>query len=117
MVKWFINVVNKYFSKIYIDSNYINIMASKEEIIDVLKTCNDPEIGIDVWTLGLIYELKSNGAIFIKMTFTTPLCPYGPMIVEEIKSKLSKFNLNVDIEVVFEPLWQPSDELRQSLGF
>ncbi|MBS3149116.1 metal-sulfur cluster assembly factor [Candidatus Woesearchaeota archaeon] len=92
-------------------------MISNEEIIETLKTCNDPEIGVDVWTLGLIYELKINDEINIKMTFTTPFCPYGPMIVEEIKSKLSKFNVKVNIEIVFEPVWQPSDELRQLLGF
>lgn len=109
--------MNKYFSNVYIDTDYRPYMADREEIISILKTCIDPEIGIDVWTLGLIYELKSNGKIHIKMTFTTPLCPYGPMIVEEIRSKLAKFNEKVDIDVVFEPLWQPSDELRQLLGF
>ena len=92
-------------------------MINKEDIIDVLKSCNDPEIGIDVWTLGLIYDIKINeDNVHIKMTFTTPFCPYGPMIVEEIKSKLMDKGSKANIGVVFEPLWEPTDEVRQLLG-
>ena len=53
-------------------------MATKEEVIEVLKTINDPEIQIDVWTLELIYDIKiENNTIKIKMTFTTPLYSSG----------------------------------------
>ncbi len=94
-------------------------MVKKEEVIEILKTCNDPEIHIDVWTLGLIYNLNiKKDKVFIKMTFTTPLCPYGPMLVEEIKSKIldNQSIKDVEVEVVFEPPWKPSDELRATLG-
>ena len=65
-------------------------MITREQVFDVLKTVNDPELMIDVWTLELIYDLKvENDNIDIKMTFTSPLCPYGPMILEEIKQKIN----------------------------
>ena len=94
-------------------------MATKEEVIEVLKKVNDPEIGIDVWTLELIYNVDVNeDKINIKMTFTTPMCPYGPMLVEEIKSKISELESvkEVDVEITFDPPWKPSEELRATLG-
>jgi len=94
-------------------------MATKEEVIEVLKKVNDPEIGIDVWTLELIYNVDIKDAkINIKMTFTSPMCPYGPMLVEEIKSKISELQSvkEVDVEITFEPPWKPSEELRATLG-
>ena len=52
----------------------------------------DPEINIDVWTLGLIYglEIEPDGLIKIKMTLTTPMCPYGPALIENVKSEVKK---------------------------
>ncbi|MBI4142059.1 DUF59 domain-containing protein [Candidatus Woesearchaeota archaeon] len=94
-------------------------MPTKEEAIEVIKTVEDPEIRIDIWTLGLIYniDVKEPETTDIKMTFTSPMCPYGPMIVEELKGKLtSKGFKTVNVEVVFEPVWQPSEELRATLG-
>ena len=93
-------------------------MITREQVIDVLKTVNDPELMIDVWTLELIYDLKvENDNIDIKMTFTSPLCPYGPMILEEIKQKINDLKPKLlNIDVVFSPPWQPSEELRATLG-
>jgi len=94
-------------------------MPTKEEAIEVIKTVEDPEIHIDLWTLGLIYNLdiKTPETIDVKMTFTSPMCPFGPMLVEELKGKLtSKGFSSVNVEVVFEPVWQPSQELRMMLG-
>lgn len=94
-------------------------MPTEEDVMNVLKGVNDPEIGIDVVTLELIYNVNvENDKINIKMTFTTPMCPYGPMLVEEIKSKVSQLNgaKEVNVEVVFDPPWKPSEELRATLG-
>lgn len=93
---------------------------NKEEIIEVLKKVNDPELHIDVWSLELIYniEIKEN-IVDIKMTFTSPMCPYGPFLVDQIKSKIKedlKLVKEVKIEVVFQPLWQPSDNVKEMLG-
>lgn len=94
-------------------------MPTKEEAIEVIKTVEDPEIRVDIWTLGLIYntDIPTEDTINIKMTFTSPMCPFGPMIVEELKGKLtSKGFKTVNVEIVFEPLWEPSQELRMMLG-
>lgn len=93
-------------------------MITKEQVIEVMKTCNDPELNLDIWTLGLIYNIDINNELVkIKMTFTSPMCPYGPMIVEELKEKLEKASIkNPEVEIVFNPPWQPSQELRDMLG-
>jgi len=94
-------------------------MPTKEDIIEVLKKVDDPEIGIDVWTLELIYNVDMvEDKVKVKMTFTTPMCPYGPQLVEEIKTKISEIEgiKEVDVEVTFDPPWEPSKELRATLG-
>ena len=87
--------------------------------MNVLKGIDDPEIHLDIVTLELIYEVNvENDVINVKMTFTTPMCPYGPMLVEEIKAKVSEINgvKEVNVNVVFDPPWKPSEELRATLG-
>lgn len=95
-------------------------MPTKQDVENVLKGVVDPEIGIDIVTLELIYGINASedGKVDIKMTFTTPMCPYGPMLVEEIKAKVSQINgvKEVNVEVVFDPPWQPSEQLRATLG-
>lgn len=94
-------------------------MPTKEDVMNVLKGINDPEIGIDIVTLELIYDVNvENDKANIKMTFTTPMCPYGPMLVEEIKAKVRELEgvKEVNVEVVFDPPWKPSEELRATLG-
>ncbi len=94
-------------------------MSTKEDVIEAAKTIEDPEIHIDIWTLGLIYDIniKNSETVDIKMTFTSPMCPFGPMLVEELKNKLLKKGFKTaNIEIVFEPVWQPSEELRMMLG-
>ena len=90
-------------------------MPTKEDVMNVLKGINDPEIGIDIVTLELIYDINiESDKANIKMTFTTPMCPYGPMLVEEIKAKVRDLEgvKEVNVEVVFDPPWKHSEELR-----
>lgn len=94
-------------------------MIQKEPVIEILKKVNDPELDIDVWTLGLIYNIDINeNNVNILMTFTTPMCPYGPWLVEDIKKKLLEIKEinSVNIEITFNPPWQPNEELRAMLG-
>ncbi len=95
-------------------------MPSREDVIEILKTVVDPELFIDIWTLGLIYkvELPDTDKIYIQMTFTTVACPLAPMIIEEVKQKVGTLDgvKEVEVEVVFEPLWEPSEELKAMLG-
>ena len=93
-------------------------MKPKEKIIEVLKKVKDPEIGLDIWTLGLVYAISVKGKdAKIKMTFTSPLCPYGQMLVLEVRKEVQNIGYkDVDVEVVFDPPWKPSKEVRAMLG-
>lgn len=93
-------------------------MITKDEVIEVFKHCVDPELGIDIWTLGLVYNVDiTEEMVKILMTFTSPFCPYGPAIVDELKELLGEKGVkNVDVQITFEPPWQPSEELREMLG-
>ena len=95
-------------------------MMTKEELIeDVFKKYVDPELGIDVWTLGLIYTIDvQDDTVKVLLTFTSPLCPYGPQMVGELKEMiLNKQAKEVEIEITFEPPWKPSEELKEMMGF
>lgn len=94
-------------------------MPTKEEIIEVLKQVYDPEIMVDIWTLGLIYDITPGSEeIKIKMTLTTPMCPYGPQLLANVKNKIEEMPgvKKLDLELVWEPAWKPSEELRATLG-
>lgn len=93
---------------------------TKEQVIGKLKEVIDPEIRLDVWTLGLIYDLqiKEEGKVWIKMTFTTPFCPYGEALLDQIRERLAEVDgvTDVDIEVTFEPAWKPPEEVKAMFG-
>ncbi len=91
---------------------------TKDEAIKALKGCFDPELQIDVWTLGLVYDLQvEQENVKIKMTLTSPACPYGPALLADMKSKLTNSGAkSVDIELVFDPPWKPSQEVQDMLG-
>lgn len=95
-------------------------MTMKEKVIEALKKLLDPELSIDLWTLGLIRGVEVSDdeeQVKITMTFTTPLCPYGPQIVADIKKMLIDLGARVaDVEVVFDPPWEPPEGLREMLG-
>jgi len=93
-------------------------MPTKEQVFDALKDVIDPEMGIDIVTLELIYNVNiENDAVNVKMTLTSPMCPFGPAIIEEVKTNVTKLGVKeVRVELTFEPLWQPSKELRATLG-
>jgi metal-sulfur cluster biosynthetic enzyme len=94
-------------------------MATREEVIEKLKQVVDPELYIDVWTLGLIYDIAlDEGVVNIRMTFTSIACPAGPQLVQEIKDKLAGLSgvTTANVEVVFSPPWEPSEDLKAMLG-
>lgn len=95
-------------------------MVSKEDVIKVLMTCYDPEIPIDMWTLGLIYDLqvRDDESVYIKMTFTTPFCPYGPKLIEDVKKKVAALEgvKDVQVEVVLDPPWKPPEDIKVMFG-
>ena len=97
-------------------------MASKEEIIEVLKTINDPEIQLDIWSLGLVYDVGVEGTkVKILMTFTSPMCPNGPALLDDVRRQISAIDGvgEVDVEITFSPVWGPdkmTEEARMALG-
>lgn len=93
-------------------------MVTKEQIIGALKTVKDPEIGIDLWTLGLIREIKiGEDGVDILMTLTSPFCPFGNEIVVSVEKAVKNTGAEeVRVDITFEPPWEPSEELRTMLG-
>jgi len=86
----------------------------KNNVIDLLKQCNDPELPIDLWNLGLIYDLKINEqdkkfAVDIIMSLTTPGCTMGQYMIEDIKNKMASIKSisSVNVELTFDPPWNP----------
>ncbi len=94
-------------------------MITKQDVIEACRKVQDPEINIDIYTLGLIYqiEVSSDLDIDILMTYTTPLCPFGERMKTQLTTELEKLHpRNIDISVTFEPKWEASQELRDLLG-
>lgn len=96
----------------------------REEVVEALKTVNDPELGIDIWHLGLVYEVAvdDDGNVKVDFTLTTMGCPIGPMLDEEIKGATAYIEGigEVTTELVMYPPWSPEkmDPLAKSaLGF
>ena len=95
----------------------------REEIIEVLHTCYDPEIPVDIYELGLIYgiDVTPEGAATIKMTLTSPACPVAGTLPGEVEQKV-KFVEGVTsakVELVWEPPWGKhllSESARLALG-
>ena len=95
-----------------------------ENVVIALKQVYDPEIPVNIYDLGLIYELNINKArkVFIKMTFTAPNCPMADEVVSEVKREVERVSgiEGCEIELTFDPAWDQSmlsDEARVILGF
>lgn len=100
-------------------------VITKESVIGVLQSIFDPEIPLNIWDLGLIYELtQTNHNVQIKMTLTALGCPVGPQIAGEIENKLQSIGVeDVTVDFVWSPPWTPErltpdgKEQLQMLGF
>lgn len=95
-----------------------------EKATTLLKTVFDPEIPVDIFSLGLIYrtEVTDDGRLEVDMTLTAPNCPAADFIVEDARYKLQSIEgiKDVSINVVFEPEWNKdmmSEEAKLELGF
>ena len=95
-----------------------------QRVIDEIKTCFDPEIPVDIWELGLIYELDLNDAhdLKITMTLTSPNCPVAETLPAEVEQKLKLLpNINsAKLTLTFEPTWTKemmSEVAQLELGF
>lgn len=97
-------------------------MVTKEQVLETLKTVKDPEIGLDVVSLGLIYEVAvADDKVKVIMTLTSPMCPLGEVLVEEVQKALGGLAgvAGVEVQLTFEPPWDPSrmsEEAKTELG-
>ena len=97
-------------------------MVSRDEVVTVLKDCFDPEIPINIWDLGLVYDINvDNETLGIKMTLTAPGCMMGGMIAEEVKSKIKAMAgvKDAKVDLVWDPPWTPdkmSPEAKAQMG-
>lgn len=94
------------------------------KVIDALHTVYDPEIPVDIWELGLIYEVNINDAndVSIKMTLTSPSCPAAESMPSEVETKVRDIEgvNSSKVDIVFDPTWTQemmSDVARLELGF
>ena len=105
------------------------IINSKNEelttkVIDVLKTCYDPEIPVDIWELGLIYEINinENDEVLVLMTLTSPSCPVAETLPPEVEQKIKDLEgvKSGKVELTFDPPWEKemmSEVAQLELGF
>jgi FeS assembly SUF system protein len=83
----------------------------REKIIAALKTCYDPEIPIDIWELGLIYDISiaESNDVTLTMTLTTPHCPAAETLPADVEQKVSAVEgvASVRVDITWEPAWSP----------
>lgn len=97
-------------------------MVTKQDVMRVLKKCYDPEIGVSLVDLGLIYDVQINkDKVNIKMTLTSPGCPMHSFMINDVEENVKKLKgvKDVKIELVWNPPWTPdrmSKEVRKKLG-
>ncbi len=99
-------------------------MLTKDEAIEIAKQVFDPEIPVNIWDLGLIYDITLNPedeSLDVRMTLTSQHCPAAQSLPQSLRTHLlaSGKVKEVDVEVVFEPLWTPeriSEEGRKKMG-
>lgn len=97
-------------------------MVTQKEILEKLKTVFDPEVHVDVVTMGLIYDIhidEVKNSVVVTMTYTTPFCPFGPQLTDEIKEAIISLGFhsdNVIIDITFDPPWEAPADLRAAMG-
>jgi hypothetical protein len=102
-----------------IEVKRLDIMSLERDIIMALRQVYDPEIPVNVYDLGLIYELKVDEGhnAYIKMTLTAPNCPMADYVVEQVKTAVEDVPgvVSAQIDLVFEPVWDKSRMSEEAL--
>ena len=83
----------------------------RDRVIDMIKTCYDPEIPVDIWELGLIYDVavEDGGNVNVTMTLTSPMCPVAESLPPEVEAKVRTVEgvAEARVEVTWDPPWSP----------
>ena len=89
----------------------IKAQALEARVIEMLRTCYDPEIPVDIYELGLMYDIDTNaaGVVNVRMTLTSPACPVAGTLPPEVESKVRAVDgvTDANVEVVWDPPWTP----------
>lgn len=98
-------------------------LVMEAEVIEALRTCFDPEIPVNIYDLGLVYEVKVDpqGAVEVRMTLTTPHCPVAQSMPADVEAKIREVRgvSDVKVDLVWDPPWDPSrmsDAAKLQLG-
>jgi FeS assembly SUF system protein len=87
-------------------------IALQDKVGEVLRTCYDPEIPVNIYELGLIYEVRvePSAEVYVKMTLTSPSCPAAASLPAEVQEKIKAIPqvAGAKVEVVWDPTWDPS---------
>ena len=101
----------------------VDTAAIKAQVVEALKTCYDPEIPVDIWELGLIYDVAvhEGGEVAVRMTLTSPMCPVAETLPPEVEAKARGVPgvTDVKLDLVWDPPWNPgmmSEAARLELG-
>jgi FeS assembly SUF system protein len=96
----------------------------EKDVIDMIRTCYDPEIPVNIYELGLIYEVNINEAfdVHVLMTLTSPSCPVAETLPPDVEDKIRTVEgvNSAKVEITFEPTWEQSmmsEEAKLELGF
>ena len=99
-------------------------MPTEEQVYEALEEVIDPELGLDFVSLGLVYDvdLEDQGEVFVTFTLTTPACPIGPQVSEQMREFVGELDgvQKVHPKMVFDPPWSPdmmSEDAKFALGY
>ena len=98
-------------------------MITKEDVTEALRTVEDPELGMDIVELGLLYDVEVEGPkVKVIHSLTSMGCPAGPMITNDVYRQVRELDgvTDVDVEIVWEPYWTPEriePKIRAMMGF
>ncbi len=102
----------------------INTLLVEGDVIEALRTVYDPEIPVNIYDLGLVYDVKVDPSAFVKvtMTLTSPACPVAGILPGQVEEKAKSVQgvTGCEVEVVWDPPWNPdmmSEEAKLELGF
>jgi metal-sulfur cluster biosynthetic enzyme len=99
--------------------------VNEEAVMNALRSVEDPELHLSVVDLGLIYgvDVQNEGRnIEVRMTLTTPACPYAPVLIDQVRNVAGSFPdvIDAEVRIVWDPPWDPrtmaSEEIRDKLG-